>query len=465
MDQRTPQNPFANPGSTDVGTARPGRGIIGWIPGGMKTIVVGLAALVVAALVYEIRPSTTPARRNPFFNGANAPMPVGVAKAALGDVDITLNELGTVTPLATVSVRPQVGGYLVKINFTEGQVVHAGDTLAEIDPRPYQATLDQAQGQLARDQAQLANAQLDLKRYETLVAQNSIAEQQLDTQKALVGQLQGTIKADQAGVEAATVNMNYTNVKSPVTGRVGLRQVDLGNLVTAGQSTPLVVVTQMQPMSVVFTVPEDNIGQIMARVQGGAKLKADAYDRAQVAKIAAGALSTVDNVIDPTTGTVKLRAMFDNSKEELFPDQFVNIRLQVDTLHNQIVVPTAAIGRGAAGTFVYVVDAQSHRVSIQPVKLGQTDGDHVAITSGLKAGDTVVVDGADRLRDGARVVLPGEALPPPGVANQQGGDQAGRRAGRRGAGGGRGGRGAGRGGPQQGAPQAGAQQGQAANGG
>ena len=430
----------------------------------MKTVVIGLAVLIVAALVYEIRPNTTPARRNPFFNGANAPMPVGIAKAALGDVDINLNELGTVTPLATVSVRPQVGGYLVKINFTEGQVVHAGDTLAEIDPRPYQATLDQAQGQLARDQAQLANAQLDLKRYETLVAQNSIAEQQLDTQKALVGQLQGTIKSDQASVEAATVNLNYTTVKSPVTGRVGLRQVDLGNLVTAGQATPLVVVTQMQPMSVVFTVPEDNIAQIMGRVQGGAKLKADAYDRAQVTKIATGTVSTVDNEIDPTTGTVKLRAMFDNSKEELFPAQFVNIRLLVDTLHDQVVVPTAAIARGAEGTFVYLVDTQSHRVSMQPVTLGQTDGDHVAIAKGLKAGDTVVVDGADRLRDGARVVLPGEALPPPGAANQQGGDRAARRGGRRGAAGGRGGRGGGRGGQQQDAPQA-APQGQAANGG
>lgn len=429
----------------------------------MKTVVIGLAALVVAALVYEIRPNTTPAgRNNPFFNGANAPMPVGVAKATLGDVDINLNELGTVTPLATVSVRPQVGGYLVKINFTEGQVVHAGDVLAQIDPRPYQATLDQAQGQLARDQAQLANAQLDLKRYQTLVEQNSIAEQQLDTQKALVGQLEGTIKSDQASVEASEVNLNYTNVKSPVTGRVGLRQVDLGNLVTAGQATPLVVVTQMQPMSVVFTVPEDNIGQIMGRVQGGAKLAADAYDRAQVTKLASGALSTVDNEIDPTTGTVKLRAMFDNSKEELFPDQFVNIDLKVDTLHNQVVVPTAAIGRGAQGTFVYVVDTQTHRVSIQPVALGQTNGDHVAITKGLKAGDTVVVDGADRLRDGARVVLPGEALPPPGVANQQG---AGRRGGRRGAGAGRGGQGGGGRGQQQGAPQARAPQGQAANGG
>jgi membrane fusion protein, multidrug efflux system len=442
------------------------RGITRFIPGGMKTVVVGLAALVVGGLVYEIRPSTTAtARRNPFFNGANAPVPVGTAKAALGDVDINLNELGTVTPLATVSVRPQVGGYLVKLDFTEGQIVHAGEMLAQIDPRPYQATLDQAEGQLARDQAQLADAQLDLKRYQTLVAQNSIAQQQLDTQAALVGQLQGTIKADQANIESATVNLNYTDIKTPVTGRAGLRQVDLGNLLTAGQSTPVVVVTQMQPMSVVFTVPEDNIAQILARVRNGAKLKADAYDRAQVTKVATGTLATIDNEVDPTTGTVKLRAMFDNSKDELFPDQFVNIRLLVDTLHNQIVVPSAAIERGASGTFVYVVDTQAHQVSMHPVKLGQTDGDHVAIASGLNVGDTVVVDGADRLRDGARVVLPGEALPALGVANQQGGDQAGRRGGRRGGGGGRGGRGGGRGGQQQGAPQAGAPQAQAANGG
>jgi len=478
MDQRTPKNPFDSPppawspqrGQDQRTQGAPGeairarRGFTRFIPGGMKTVVVGLAALVVAAVVYEIRPNTTPAR-NPFFNGANAPVPVGVAKATLGDVDINLNELGTVTPLATVSVRPQVGGYLVKVNFTEGQVVHAGDTLAQIDPRPYQATLDQVQGQLARDQAQLTDAQLDLKRYQTLVAQNSIASQQLDTQAALVGQLQGTIKSDQANIESATVNLNYTDIKSPVTGRAGLRQVDLGNLLTAGQTTPVVVVTQMQPMSVVFTVPEDNIGQILARVRAGAKLKADAYDRAQVTKIATGSLSTIDNEVDPTTGTIKLRAMFDNSKDELFPDQFVNIRLLVDTLHNQIVVPTAAIERGASGTFVYAVDTQTHRVSMHPVKLGQTDGDHVAIASGLNAGDTVVVDGADRLRDGARILLPGEGLPPPGAANPQGGDQAGRRGGRRGAGRGNGqnnGRGNGQGGAQQ---QQGAPKAQAANGG
>jgi membrane fusion protein, multidrug efflux system len=438
MDQRTGKSPFDPPGLDDTAVRRR-RGIIRFVPGGLKTVVIGLAALLVALLVWAIKPNPNARPTNPFFAGRNAPTPVGIAKASLGDIDVTLNGLGTVTPLATVTVKPQVGGQLVKIAFEEGQIVKAGQILAQIDPRPYQATLDQAQGTLARDQAQLANAQVDLNRYQTLSAQNSIAQQQVDTQAALVRQLQGTVKSDQANVESATINLDYANIKSPITGRVGLRQVDLGNVVIAGQATGVAVVTQIQPISVLFPVPEDSIDQIMARVRQGAHLTAQAFDRAQTHMIAAGTLSTVDNMIDTTTGTVKLRAVFDNQDTLLFPNQFVNIRLLVDTLHNQIVAPVAAVQRGASGTFVYVVNPD-HTVSMRAVTLGVTSDDRVAIATGLKTGDTVVVDGADRLRDGAHVILPGEqgstiASPPQGApaAGRAGGRRGGRRGGGAGA--------------------------------
>lgn len=442
MDQRTPKNPF-DPLDAGESAVRRRRGWVRYVPGGMKTVVVGTAVILVALLVWAIKPSPNAGRpNNPFFAGRNAPTPVGIAKASLGDIDVTLNALGTVTPLATVTVKPQVGGQLVKIDFAEGQTVRQGQTLAEIDPRPYQAVLDQAQGQLARDQAQLANAQVDLNRYQTLQAQNSIAQQQVDTQAALVRQLQGTVKSDQANVETATINLDYASVKSPITGRVGLRQVDLGNVLIAGQSTGIVVVTQLTPISAVFSVPEDSIDQIMGRLRQGAQLRAQAYDRAQTHLIATGTLSTVDNQIDTTTGTVKLRAIFENPDNALFPNQFVNIVLLVDTLHNQIVVPVAAIQRGASGTFVYVVNTANHTVSMRAVTLGQTNEDRVAIAQGVMAGDTVVVDGADRLRDGARVILPGEPLPnvtnqPPqaGAAQGRGGRGRGRRGGAGGAGG------------------------------
>jgi multidrug efflux system membrane fusion protein len=431
MDQRTDRNPFdAVP---DLEEHRPSdRRWTRYVPGGGKTIVITIAVILVALLVWFIRPTQTVRPNRAAFAGANQALPVGIAKAVAGDIDVTLNALGTVTPLATVTVKPQVGGQLVKINFTEGEPVSAGQVLAEIDPKPYQAALDQANGQLARDEAQLANAEVDLKRYQTLAAQNSIAAQQVDTQAALVRQLQGVIKADQANVESAEINLNYATIRSPITGRVGLRQVDIGNLVTAGQATGIAVVTQLQPISVVYTVPEDVIGDIMARVRQGAKLPSDAYDRAQSKKLASGTLATIDNQIDTTTGTVKLRAMFDNPHGELFPNQFVNIKLLVNTLHDQTVVPAAAIQRGASGAFVFVVNAD-HTVSMRTVTLGQTQDDRVAIASGVKPGDTVVVDGADRLRDGARVVLPGERPPAAEQGAPRGPGNGRRGQGRRGA--------------------------------
>jgi multidrug efflux system membrane fusion protein len=363
---------------------------------------VGLALL--ALLIWAIYPAKNTGRRGLINQGAQ---PVNVARAISGDINVTLNALGTVTPLATAQVRPQVGGMLVKLNFTEGQMVKAGDTLAQIDPRPYQAALDQARGALARDTANLANARIDMARYLALQKQNAISDQIVATQAALVKSDEGVVVADQANVETARINLGYTNIVSPVPGRAGIHLVDIGNIVTAGQTSEIVVVTELQPMSVLFTIPEDNINQIMARLATGATLAADAYDRAQTVKLTSGTLSSVDSVVDPTTGSVKLRALFDNKDEKLFPAQFVNIRLLVDTLHNQTVVPVAAIQRGADGSFVFVVTPEK-TVTQRNVTTGVQDGNNIQILSGIKPGDTVVIDGADRLRDGADVEIPNQ---------------------------------------------------------
>ncbi len=409
------RSPYAG---TDVGGASTWDRIKSWSrdnPRLSRPIWLALLLAVVALGIWAIYPK--PQVNNRFNQGAQ---PVGVATAVNAPIHVNLNALGTVTPLATATVRPQVGGLLIKIDFTEGQMVKAGDLLAEIDPRPYQAALDQAKGQLARDQANLVNAKVDLTRYKTLADQNAISNQILATQDALVRSDAGIVEADQAAVETAAINLGYTRIISPVNGRVGLRQVDIGNIVQAGQSTGVVVVTELSPMSVVFTVPEDNISQIMGRVSQGAALEADAWDRSQTVQIASGKLDTVDNEVDPTTGTVKLRAMFDNKDGKLFPSQFVNIRLLVDTLQNQTVVPVAAVQRGASGTYVFIVNPDK-TVNQRSVKLGVQDGDKVAIVDGLKPGDTVVVDGADRLRDGSDIVIPNPSqqkiAPPSGAAD------------------------------------------------
>ncbi|ALI03777.1 multidrug transporter subunit MdtA [Pseudomonas sp. FW306-02-F02-AA] len=338
----------------------------------------------------------------PGFGGATGPVPVRVAPAVVGDFPLYYKALGTVTALNTINVRSRVGGELVKIAFEEGQMVKAGDLLAEIDPRPYQNALLQAEGTLLQNQAQLKNAQVDLERYRGLYAQDSIAKQTLDTAAALVGQYQGTVKTNQAAVNDAKLNLEFTRIRAPITGRVGLRQLDVGNLVSANDTTSLAVITQTQPISVVFTLPENTLDTVLTRYHSGAKLPAEAWDRGDTKLQASGVLQSLDNQIDTTTGTLKFKARYDNRDLALFPNQFVNVRLLADTLKGVVLVPSAAVQFGTNGTFAYVLDGDK-KVTIRPLKIGASDGDNTVIQEGLKAGDRVVLEGTDRLKEGSEV--------------------------------------------------------------
>jgi multidrug efflux system membrane fusion protein len=364
--------------------------------------VAALAAIIAAVWFMRSSHEAAPKGRG----GARGGMPVVAATAVKGEVKVTYDALGSVTPLANITVKSQVNGQLMRIGYQEGQIVHKDDFLAQIDPRPYEATLKQAEGNQARDQALLEAARVDLKRYETLVAQDSIAQQQFDTQRALVHQYEGTVKTDEGVVDIAKVNLLYTHITAPVTGRVGLRLVDPGNYVQTSDASGVVTIAQTDPISVIFSVPEDNVPQIMARMQSGASLEVIAYDRSGTTQLATGKVSTIDNQIDVTTGTVKLRALFDNKEFKLYPNQFVNARLLIDTLHDAIVIPGSAVLRGAPGTYVYVVKPDN-TVSVRPVTLGPAQGERQAVLTGLQAGDSVVVDGSDKLREGAKVTLPG----------------------------------------------------------
>jgi membrane fusion protein, multidrug efflux system len=336
------------------------------------------------------------------FSAGNPVVPVVVATAQHGDLPVYFNGLGTVTAFNTVTVRSRVDGQLASVAFKEGQFVHEGDLLAQIDPRPFQVQLEQAQGQLAKDQAQRKDAQVNFERYKLLFQEGVIPQQQLDTQGALVGQFDGAITSDQSQIDNAKLQLTYSRITAPISGRIGLRLVDAGNIVHATDTNGLLVITQLQPISVIFTLPQDELPQVNAKLHAGVQLIVDAYDRDDTAKIASGKLQTIDNQIDVTTGTYKLKSVFSNENNALFPNQFVNVHLLVDTKHNLTIVPAAAIQRGPQGTYVYAAGTDN-TVKIRVVTIAQTTGDSVGLSGGLSSGDVVVIDGQDKLQDGSKI--------------------------------------------------------------
>jgi len=389
-------------------------------------IFVGLACLVVAgAWIANGRQARTQQQAKATGGSAagqpTRPVPVVVAPVRTGDLSVYLTALGSVTPLSIVTVKSRVDGQLMKTHFTEGQVVHAGDLLAEIDPRPFQAQLTQAEGQLARDQANLANTRLDLERYQRLAQQEMIARQQLDTQQMIVNQAEASIKMNVGQIDAIKLQLTYCRITAPITGRVGLRLVDPGNVVKASDTGGLVVIAQLEPIALVFSVPEDSLQPVLRRFRTGGKVPVDAYDREGRTKIATGTLVAIDNQIDPTTGTVRLKASFGNTDGVLYPNQFVNARVLIDVLRDAILAPAEAIQRGPQGAYVYVVKPDKV-VQMRRVQLGPSEAGVIAVRAGVADSEALVVDGVEKVQDGARVeptvrkVGPAGAPATPGAA-------------------------------------------------
>ncbi|WP_132304733.1 MdtA/MuxA family multidrug efflux RND transporter periplasmic adaptor subunit [Komagataeibacter saccharivorans] len=383
---------------------------------GRRLIYLAGGALAVVLAVAFLRPHTTTTK-----HARTSDQPVAVATVGKGDMPVILTELGTVVPITNVTVQSRIDGYLMQVLFTEGQHVHKGDLLALIDTRPYEVLLAQYQGQLEQDQAQLAAARVDNARYQRLIRQNSVAAMTAKDQQYKVEQLEGTVKADQALVDNEKLQITYCHILAPVDGRVGIRQVDMGNYITAGQTNGLVILTQMQPISVIFTLPENDIGPVAARLRTGTPLPVDAWDSSNLTHIATGQVSVLDSQIDTSTGTVRMRAIFPNSQEELFPNQFVNARLLVNTDHDVLLVPTNALQTGPNGQFVYVVRADS-TVEVRNVKVGHASDSMTVVTDGVKEGERVVTDGVDHLRDGVKVSIPqpGDATATPATGAPQG---------------------------------------------
>jgi len=419
MDPRveTPQ-----PGHLSEPRRRPSRrtSIIGTV---LALIVLGGLGWLAWNLTH---PNAASGTAGPGGGGRGAPATtVGVATAERADIPVVLDALGTVIPAATVTVRPQVSGVLKQVLFREGQMVRAGQLLATIDPRQFEMSLMQASGQRQRDEAQLDSARVTLQRFRTLLEQDSIARQEVDTQAALVKQLEGTVVGDQAAEGTARLNLGYSRIVAPIGGRVGLRVVDVGNVVGANDVSGIVVITQVSPIDVQFAVPQDQLPDVQARVNAGAVLPVTALDRTRANTLDAGRFSTLDNQVDTQTGTVRAKARFDNAKLTLFPNQFVNVQLLLRTIQGGVMVPVTALRHGSNGDFVYVLNTAERTASLRPVTRGQATVDKVEITSGLQVGEKVITEGADRLKDGAKVTLPGDKPAAAGAA--------GKRTGKRGA--------------------------------
>lgn len=410
---RTADQPNPARETPSVRRARPGRWRL-WV-----LIALGLAGGAYLMLSRMGKPRVPSAEASPVIPRPG--IPVAVAQARLGDLNRYLTALGTVTPLNTVTVKSRVDGQIVNVAFREGQIVHEGDLLIQIDPRPFQVQLEQAQGQLARDKASLANARITLGRDKTLLTEKVIAPQDYDNQAAVVGQYEGTIVADQAAIDNAKLQLTYSRITAPITGRIGLRLVDPGNIVHATDTQGLAVITQVRPIAVLFNIPEDDLPRVRKDVHSGEQLPVEAFDRTLKSKLATGTLLTYDNQIDPTTGTVRLKASFPNDDFSLFPNQFVNVRMLVDTDRNVVLIPTAAVQRSALGTFVYVVKPDN-TVEVHKVEIGATEGDATSVKSGVEAGERLVVEGADRLQQGSKVKVRmasnGGESPNAAIANQ-----------------------------------------------